>query len=288
LALAVAAVPAAASSDLTRAYVRARVSAMNGDHATAAELLSALPTAGSEDEELRQRTLVEAMGSGRMDIAIRTARTLKTEDLAPDARLLLVADALKRGKTDEALQQLAIKGDTGDLMFLAPIVRAWAYAERNDHEQAITALNEIPSNGLLAPFRDEEMAFVLLKLKQTGRSGPRARAKSACACCLPTAFWRRATRTGPPSCSMACPPTGRAPRQRSVTAGRSVSASTTSPKRWGKRCRRWRPTSPDASAAARRLGWCRSPAISIPPTAALPCCWPQFWTGVTARTMPCA
>ena len=175
IAASLGAAPAAASSDLSRAYVRARVLAMNGDHSSAAELLATLRAAGSEAAELKVRTLGEALGAGRMDIALRTARSLPPGDLAADARLLLVAEAMKRGKSDEALAGLGVKGESGDLLFLAPVVRAWTLAERGQAAPALAALGEIPGNGLLSPFRDEQMAFILLKLKQPVEAEPFAR-----------------------------------------------------------------------------------------------------------------
>ena len=170
LAPAAAAASTAASADPARTYIRARVAAMNGDHSSAAELLSALSSARPGESDLKGKALAEALGAGRMDLAIPAARAIPANDLASDARLLLVADAVKGGRTEDAKTYLAIKGATGDLLFLAPLIDAWASAERGDEARALASIDEIPGNGLLSPFRDEQRALILLKFGRTAEA----------------------------------------------------------------------------------------------------------------------
>ncbi|MEO7654494.1 MAG: tetratricopeptide repeat protein [Sphingomicrobium sp.] len=175
LAPAAAAASTAATADPARTYIRARVAAMNGDHSSAAELLSALSSTRPGERDLKGQALGEAMGAGRMDLAIPAARAMPTNELASDARLLLVADAVKRGRLSDAKSLLAIKGATGDLLFLAPLVDAWGAAEGRDEAKAMASLNQIPANGLLTPFRDEQQALILLKFGRTAEAEPFAR-----------------------------------------------------------------------------------------------------------------
>ena len=97
---------------------------MNGDHARSAELLATIAQAAPGEPDIARKALVEALGSGRIDLALRLARAAPAAKLASDARLLLVADELRRRRTDHALAWLAVSGDTGDLGFLAPLIKA--------------------------------------------------------------------------------------------------------------------------------------------------------------------
>ena len=188
LMLASVAVPAtasvAASADPARTYVRARVAAMNGDHSDAAELLSALSSRRPGETELRSKALAEALGAGRMDLAIPAARAFKPEDLASDARMLLVADLIKRGQIDAANALLAVKGEVGDLAFLSPLINSWSAAEKKDFTTALEVVDQLNPNSLLGPFKSELKAFILIKSGNTadaeayarrtiGNAGPR-------------------------------------------------------------------------------------------------------------------
>ena len=46
---------------------------------------------------------------------------------------------------------------------------AWDAAERKDLTAALAALDGAPANGLIAPFRDEQKALILLKLSQAAK-----------------------------------------------------------------------------------------------------------------------
>jgi tetratricopeptide (TPR) repeat protein len=174
----------AANADPARTYIRARVAAMNGDHSDAAELLSALSTRRPGVTELRTKALAEALGAGRMDLAIPAARAFKSEDLASDARLLLVADEIKRGRIDEANRLLAVKGEVGDLAFLSPLLDAWTAAGRKDFTRALEVIDQVNPNSLLGPFKAEQRALLMLKAghsadaetfarRAIGNAGPR-------------------------------------------------------------------------------------------------------------------
>lgn len=174
----------AASADPARTYIRARVAAMNGDHSDAAELLSALSSRRPGETELRSKALAEALGAGRMDLAIPAARVFKPEDLASDARMLLVADEVRRGRINAANTLLAVKGEVGDLAFLSPLIDSWAAAEKGDFETALEVVDQLNPNSLLGPFKSELKAFILIKASNSadaeayarraiGNAGPR-------------------------------------------------------------------------------------------------------------------
>jgi tetratricopeptide (TPR) repeat protein len=156
-------------------YVQARAAAITGDHARSAELLAALSQIQPQDVDLARKALAEAMGSGQIDLALKLARTIPAAQLTSDVRLMLAADELKRRRFDRALAWLTVKGDNGDLTFLAPLVTAWIAADRGQLQPALQAIDAIPVNSLMGPMRAEQRALILLKFRRTAEAEPFAR-----------------------------------------------------------------------------------------------------------------
>jgi tetratricopeptide (TPR) repeat protein len=148
---------------------------MSGDHARAAQLLASLSAAEPGQVDLAKKALSEAIGAGKMDLALSLARSLPPAKLPTDARLLLMAEEIRRGHPDRGLPWLTLKADNGDLSFLAPLVTAWAAADRGNIEQALAALDQPQQGNLLAPLANEERAFILLKAKRAADAEPLAR-----------------------------------------------------------------------------------------------------------------
>jgi len=148
---------------------------MSGDHARAAALLAALSQSQPDQVDLAQKAFTEALGAGQTDLALSVASKIPAAKLSTEARLLLVADAVKRRRLDRALPWLRVGGETPDLSFLAPLLTAWDYADRGDGERATTTLTQIENNSPLAPLRAEHQALILLKLRRTAEAEPLAR-----------------------------------------------------------------------------------------------------------------
>jgi tetratricopeptide (TPR) repeat protein len=163
------------TGDPALTYVEARAAAMSGDHAHAAELLATLADAQPDQIQFAQQAITEAIGSGRMDLALSLVGKLPADKLSTDARLLIVADAVKQRRLDRALPWLKASGPVGDLSFLAPFLTAWDAAERGDQSLALSNINQLPTNGLMAPLRDEEQALILLKFGRAADAEPYAR-----------------------------------------------------------------------------------------------------------------
>ena len=169
-------IPAAAArlstGDPLLTYVQARAAAMNGEHARAAELLAMLADAEPGQTQFAQQALTEAIGAGQMDLALGLAAKMPADKLSTDARLLLVANAVKQHRLDRALPWLNASGPNGDLGFLTPLLTAWDFAERGDQAKALQALDQIPAQGLLNPLHSEEQALILLKFRRTADAEP--------------------------------------------------------------------------------------------------------------------
>jgi tetratricopeptide (TPR) repeat protein len=174
----VLAAPAAASipspaADPAKAYVAARAASISGNHVEAAQIYAAL-AAGSNDKELDQRAISEAISAGQMPLALRLIAQSK-QAASVDSKLLLVADALRNGKEADADRILAPGGGPPDLSFWQPLVEAWQAADRRDSTAALSILGRVPRNSAFAAFVDEESALILVKLGKTAEAEPYAR-----------------------------------------------------------------------------------------------------------------
>src|SRR5438067_13098812 len=105
---------------------------MNGDHARSASLLASLASAEPGQPDIARKALAEAIGSGRMDLALTLAQKVAPAKLPIEARLLLAADAVRHNRLDRAQGWLAVHGDSGDLSFISPLLTAWDAAQRGN------------------------------------------------------------------------------------------------------------------------------------------------------------
>lgn len=169
--------PAAASisSDPARAYVEARAAALSGDHARSAALLAALAQTQPDQVDLARKAVLEALNAGQTDLALALAPKIPSAKLPTEARLLLVADQVRRRRIDRALGWLQGSGDSANLTFLAPLLTAWDAADRGNLALALSTIDQVPNNSLLAPLRDQEHALMLLKFRRTAEAEPFAR-----------------------------------------------------------------------------------------------------------------
>ena len=177
-ALALIPAPAAArlsTDDPLRTYVQARAAAINGDHSQAAQLLATLAQSQPDQVDIAKKALGEAIGAGNIELSLSLARSIPTDKLTSDARLLLVVDEVKRRRLDRAMQWLSVKGDNGDLTFLAPLISAWDQAERGNLDQALATIDQVPASNLLGPIRAEEHGLILLKFRRAADAEPFAR-----------------------------------------------------------------------------------------------------------------
>ncbi len=160
-------------TDPAVAYVAARAASISGNHAQAAEIYARL-AATSPDSSLGQRAISEAISAGDMPLALRLIGR-SGEASTVDSKLLLVANALKRGRFAEGARYLAQTGKGANLSFWEPLVRAWDAAGRHDSATALAILTQVPRSSAFSPFVDEESAYILLKFGDSARAEPYAR-----------------------------------------------------------------------------------------------------------------
>jgi tetratricopeptide (TPR) repeat protein len=173
--LAAAAAPAAAREvrplDPGTTYIQARAAALSGDHARSAQLFAALAQQ-TNDEVLRGKAISAAIGAGDVALALKLSANAPATLLPLEARLLLIGEDLKARRLDNALARAAMPDARANLAFLGPFIRAWAAADRKDWAAASAALDSVPANGLLASYRDQQRALILLKLKRPAEALP--------------------------------------------------------------------------------------------------------------------
>ncbi len=165
-------VPEAPESPAT-AYVTARAASISGNHGQAAQIYARL-AARSSDNALGERAISEAIRAGDTALALRLIGRAG-EASSIDSKLLVIADALKHGRTEQALKFVARSETGADLSFWDPLVRAWDAAERRNPSGALAILAQVPRNSALFPFVDEESAFILLKAGKAAEAEPYAR-----------------------------------------------------------------------------------------------------------------
>ncbi len=173
MALALGAAPATArlsTADPARTFIQARAAAMSGDHPRAAQLLASLAEAQPGQVDITRKAFTEAIGAGQFGLALSLAHQIPAAKLPSDARLLLVAEEIRRGHPERALPWLAVKAENGDLGGLAPLISAWTAADRGHVDQALAIIDQLPAGSLLAPISDEERAFLLLKARRSAEA----------------------------------------------------------------------------------------------------------------------
>lgn len=179
LALALAAAPGAAEASTrlqfrpssATTYVGARAAELSGDPRRAAVLYSALAQSDPNNSILANRAISQAITAGDTSLALRLATGRPAASLGLDARMLLIADRLRKGRTADGIALLKAVADSGTLSFLAPVIEAWAAADRRDG-RALTILSQVPVGSVAAPYVDEHRALILLHLRRPAEALP--------------------------------------------------------------------------------------------------------------------
>jgi tetratricopeptide (TPR) repeat protein len=158
-------------NDPAQIYVAARAAAINGDHGEAAQMLAQIAgTSGA----VASQAVSEAIRAGDYELALKLISQSPEASKTVQARLLLIADALRHEQIGLAEQWLKSPGGDVDLSFWVPMAQAWGAADRGDRGGAMAALAVVPKDSAFSPFVDEESALILLKFGRTADAEPLA------------------------------------------------------------------------------------------------------------------
>jgi tetratricopeptide (TPR) repeat protein len=135
-------------------YVEARAAEMN-------------PT----DRTITRRAIATAIQSGQAELAVSLARSIPADELPVDARLMLAADSLRRGKGKQAVTDLEKGATSTEVDLFAPLVKAWDQTARGKSD-GVAALASLPAGSPLAPIADEQRAAMLFALRKPDEALP--------------------------------------------------------------------------------------------------------------------
>ena len=171
LALVLAAAgPAAAVAPLST-YVEARAAEMTGDESRSAQLFALMAEANPADRTIARRAIATAIQSGQAALAITLAKTIPPDELPIDARLMLAADQLRRGKNKDAVAALEKGATSTEVDLFAPLVKAWELTARGKHD-GIDLLTQMSAASPLAPIANEQKAAMLFALDKPDEALP--------------------------------------------------------------------------------------------------------------------
>ncbi len=162
-----AAVPAAANVDERAelaAYARARAADSFGASGDAARGYAAALAFSPKNELLAAKALGQAMAAGDYPVALQAARILERGGhLAPDARLLLLTEALRERKWKAATAQVDAIAADQVFSFMAPTLRAWIAFETGKGDP-LAILDSAKANPLALTYAAEHRPLLLLAM----------------------------------------------------------------------------------------------------------------------------
>ena len=165
--------PAAAALPLST-YVEARAAEMNGDEARSAQLFAMMAEADPADKTIARRAIATAIQSGQGELAVSLAKSVPPEQLPVDARLMLAADSLRRGKDKEAVAALEKGATSTEVDLFAPLVKAWERTARGKND-GVELLSQMSAASPLATIANEQKAAMLFALGKADEALPIAR-----------------------------------------------------------------------------------------------------------------
>ena len=146
-------------------YLTARYASLSSDPETAAERYRNSLIRMPERDEVLERSVVAALSSGDYKAALRTAqsRGLTGPGSAQMARLVLVIEAFRRAKYDDALALLDGAEFSRFNQILAQSITAWALAGQGDTAGAVTQITrKSPGGAFINQLNLLGASFILL------------------------------------------------------------------------------------------------------------------------------
>ncbi len=177
----VGATPAAAASGEpklaigTGSYLAGRFAQHQDDWDAAAQYMEQALAANPSDLSLLRRAYILKLGEGEMDTALDMAKRLTSQDGEPQlSAVLLIADALKNGRLDEAEALTRRMPREGLALFIGPLYDAWlSVAKGEDTAKAQQALAPLEARSGFAALYNLHLALILdLGGKPSEAAGP--------------------------------------------------------------------------------------------------------------------
>ncbi len=166
-----AAAPVAAAAVPLSTYVEARAAEMNGDEAQSARLYALMAEADPADRTIARKAISTAIQSGQADLAISLAKNIPPNELPIDARLMLAADQLRRGKNKDAVAFLEKGATSTEVDLFAPLVKAWERTAKGKKD-GVELLSQMSTQSPLAPIANEQKAAMLFALNKPDEALP--------------------------------------------------------------------------------------------------------------------
>ncbi len=144
------------------AYVRARLADGDGALALAVQSYRDALTADPGNIDIARRSYAQALESGDMALALRSAKLLDQQAmLSRDGTLLLICDALTRKDWPGAQDMTERLVTEGNFAFLAPIITSWIALGEGDYTQP-TIVTDDRMSALAQRYIDEHVALQAL------------------------------------------------------------------------------------------------------------------------------
>ena len=123
------------------------------------------------DRTIARKAISTAIQSGQAELAISLAKQIPPNELPIDARLMLAAEQLRRGKNKDAVSALEQGATSTEVDLFAPLVKAWERTARGK-DDGIELLSQISAASPLAPIANEQKAAMLFALNRADEALP--------------------------------------------------------------------------------------------------------------------
>ena len=144
------------------AFARALAAESFGSEAGAAERYAAALALAPQNEVLAGRALSSALTAGNRPLALRAARALEAAGkVPPDARLLLLGDAMQRRDWKDAATHIDTVEKDEVFAFLTPLLRVWL-AQGSGKGDPLKLIEAVPESEVAAPYLAQQRPLILL------------------------------------------------------------------------------------------------------------------------------
>ena len=126
-----------------QAYAEARMAEGEGALQAAARAYEQALTLDPSSHDVANRAYRQAVLAGDKSLALRAARTLEMSGmLPPDGTVLLLADAMDRGKWKEAASLVGRIEREGNFAFIVPFMQSWVSMKDGPYDPPVVPVDK--------------------------------------------------------------------------------------------------------------------------------------------------